>query len=143
MMKRVFSILMAVTLLASYISLTIGTHYCGGEVVESKLIYGGTHLSCSMPDMVESCDHSEKPDYNDVRFDKAPCCENEYQTVQVTDEFVQDTAPLSFNIYFVAKLIYTSLSPDLFSKPVRPIYTEYFPPPSDKNIQALFQTFLL
>lgn len=142
-MKKSFSILLSFILLASHVSLIIGTHYCGGEPVESKLLFGENHLGCGMADMDESCDHEETNENNDVSFDNAPCCENDYFTVQVTDDFVKDTATVFFSNNFVAALFSTILNPEIFSKYTNQLYTEYYPPPLEKNIQILFQTFLL
>jgi hypothetical protein len=143
MMKKFLGILLSFILLASHISLIIGTHYCGGEAVESMLMFGESHLSCGMPDMEGKCDHSEKTNNNDISFDNAPCCENEYQTVRVTDEFIKDAALFSFNINFVAAFISTELNPETFSKSADQLYTEYYQPPPGKNLQILLQTFLL
>ena len=53
-MKKFFSIILAVVLLASHMSLTIGTHMCRGEAIETRIIYGGSHLlGCGMEDMNE------------------------------------------------------------------------------------------
>lgn len=143
MMKKGFSILLSFILLASHMYLTIGTHFCGGEVVETKIILGETHLGCGMLDMEKPCDDSENSNKNLVSFDKVPCCKNEFQTVQTTDEFVKDVAPQSFHVDFAIAIIYTTLDLDLFPKSTNQFYTEYIPPPLGKDIQVLFQTFLI
>ena len=142
-MRKSFSILLSCILLVSHISLTTGTHFCGGEAVETKILLGETHLGCNMPDMEEPCDDSEKTNKNGVSFDKFPCCENYYQTVQVTNEFVQDVANITFNIEFALAFIYTSLNLDLFPKSTHQFYTEYISPPLEKDMQVSFQTFLI
>lgn len=130
-------------LLASHMNLAIGTHFCGGEAIETKIMLGDAQLGCGMPDMEEPCDDSEKSNTNEVHFENVPCCENEYQTVQVTDEFVKNTALQSFNVDFVLAFIYTNLNLDLFPKSAHQFYTEYISPPLEKDIQVLFQTFLI
>ena len=141
-MKKYFSILLSFILLASHISLTIGTHFCGGEPVESKFLFGETHLSCGMSDMDETCEHAETNN-NDISFNSTPCCENEYQTLKVTDDFVKDTVPICYNINFVTALISNIFNPEILLKSTNKIFTEYYPPPLEQNIQILFQTFLL
>ena len=143
MIKKVFPILFSCILLVSQMSLTIGTHFCGGEAVEKKILFGERHLGCNMPHMEESCDDSEKTNKNGVRFDKFPCCENEYQTLQATNEFVKDVAQIIFNVEFAKAFIYTTLNLDLFPKSTHQFYTEYISLPLEKDIQVLFQTFLL
>ncbi|MFO7670080.1 MAG: hypothetical protein R6W31_10515 [Bacteroidales bacterium] len=142
-MKKSFSILLSFILLAGHMSLAIGTHFCGGEVVETKIILGETHLGCGMMDMEEPCDGDEKSNTNEVRYDEVPCCENEFQTFQSTNEFVKDAAQTTFNVEFAVAFIYTTLNLDLFPKSTHQFYTEYLPPPIEKDISVLFQTFLI
>ncbi len=74
------SILLSVFLLANHINLTIGTHYCRGQAVETKILIGETHMSCGMEDMDESCDaHGVQ----DLSYTNSPCCENHYQALPV------------------------------------------------------------
>lgn len=143
MMRKSFSILLSCILLASHMYLTIGTHFCGGEAIETKILLGETHLGCNMPDMEKPCNYSENTHKNRVSFDKLPCCENEYQTVQVTNEFVKDVANIPFNIEFAVAFIYTTLNLDLFPKSAHQFNTEYISLPLEKDIQVLFQTFLI
>ena len=143
MMKRSFSILLSFILLASHMSFTIGTHSCGGEAVEKKLIFGESHLGCDMMDMEESCTDSENVNYMRVSFDKTPCCENEYETVQAIDEFVKGASYPTFNVDFAVAIIYTSFNLDLFPKTYHQFYTEYLSIPIEKDIQVLFQTYLI
>ena len=124
-------------------SLAIGTHFCGGESVETKIMLGKTHLGCGMMDMEEPCDDTEKADNKGVSFDKLPCCENEYQTVQSTIEFVKDAAQVSFNVDFATALIYTTLHVDLFPKSTHHLNSVFTSPPIEKDVQVLFQTFLI
>lgn len=150
MMRKVFSIILSFLLLASHMSLAIGTHFCSGKAVETKIIWGKTHLGCGMPDMAEtcdipgeSCDVSHELLAQDIHFDKVPCCENEYQTFQVTDEFVKDVTPQFLHVNLAVAFIYTTLYLDLFPTLTPPFYTEYNPPPLDKDLPILFQTFLI
>ncbi len=141
-MKQIFSILLPFILLASHMYLTMGTHFCGGEIVETKIMLGETHLGCGMMDMEEPCDDSN-PTNKGTNFNKTPCCANEYQTLQPTNEFVKDAAQIVFNVDFAVAFIYTTLNLDLFPKSTTKFYTEYISPPLEKDIQVLFQTFLI
>lgn len=142
-MKQVFSILLSFILLTSQVYLTIGTHFCGGVAVESKIILGETHLGCGMEDMEVPCDKSEKTNKNGAGYDKTPCCENEFQTIQTTDDFVKDAVQVDLNVDFAVAFIYNALNLDLFSKSSQQFYTEYISPPLEKDIPVLFQAFLI
>ena len=143
MVKKSFSILLSLILLTSHMYLAVGTHYCSGEAVETKILLGKTHLGCNMPEMEEPFDYSEKTNKNRAAFDKLPCCENEYQTAQVTNEFLKDLAGRPINSEFAAAFIYTTLNLDLFSKSTYQFYPEYISPSLEKDIQVFFQTFLI
>lgn len=142
-MRKVLSIILAVVLFASHANVTFGTHFCGGMAVKTKIILGETHLDCSMIDMEESCDVRVERDYSEDRFEKAPCCENEYHSVQTTDEFVKDAALQFLNVDFAAALIFVTLSLDLFPSASHQFYTDYIPPLVEKDLPVLFQTFLI
>ncbi|MDF1546739.1 MAG: hypothetical protein P1P88_02880 [Bacteroidales bacterium] len=121
----------------------MGTHFCGGEAVETKIILGETHLGCVLVDMEEPCDDSEHSNNNQVRFNNIPCCQNEFQTIDSTDEFVKDATQTVFNVDFAVAFLYTSLNLDLLPKATHQFYTEYNSPPLEKDIQVFFQTFLI
>jgi hypothetical protein len=140
-MKKFFSIILAVVLLASHMSLTIGTHMCRGEAIETRIIYGGSHLlGCGMEDMNEPC---EIPLQHDDSFSKDQCCENHYQTFQTSDEFVNDSFQFSVSVDFALALVYAVLDINLSPQADRHLNTAYLPPPLEKDIQVLFQTFII
>jgi hypothetical protein len=141
-MKKLFSIVLAFMLLASHMSLVIGTHYCGGRAIESKLVFGALDLSCSMAEMEQTCNDSEAPGTEMFCLENVPCCENEYQVVQFTDNFVKDVAMLFFNDYVAAIFFYTTPKLGKTVK-VEHLSTVFTPPPVKKNVQVLFQTFLI
>lgn len=143
-MKKFFSILLSIILVASHLSLTRGTHFCHGEVVETKILLGKMDLDCGMQNMREYCDITEKSTSHELYFGNVPCCQNEYQTIHVTDEFVKDAAQFSFSFNFSSAFIYSTLNPDLFSKSTtQQFYTEYSPPPLEKDLEVLFESFLI
>lgn len=143
MMKKGFSILLSFILLSSHMYLTIGTHFCSGEAVETKILFGETHLGCGMMDMEESFNIPLNNDNKKTHFNKVPCCENEYQTLQSTNEFVKNAAHQYFNVEFSISFIFTNLNIDILPKSIHQFYTQHISPPLEKDIQVLFQTFLI
>ena len=140
-MKNFFSIILAVVLLASHMSLTIGTHMCRGEAIETRIIYGGSHLlGCGMEDMNEPCEISLQ---HDVNFSKEQCCENQYQTFQTSDEFIFDAPQHNLSVDFALDFGYAVLNIDISPQADRQFNTAYLPPPLQKDKQVLFQTFLI
>lgn len=124
-------------------SLTIGTHYCGGQAVENKFLFGKTHLGCNISGMEEPCKKSEKTNNNGVSFNKFPCCENEYQTFQAANDFIEYVAPITFNNEFAVAFISTPMNLGTFPKTTYHFYSKYSSPPLEKDIKILFQTFLI
>jgi len=142
-MKKFFSILLSFILVASHLSLTRGTHFCQGEAVETKILLGKMHLDCDMPDMAESCDIMEKSTSHEHYFGNLPCCQNEYLTIQGTDEFLKNATQYSFSFSFSLAFVNATLNPALFSKSTHQFYTEYSPPTLEKDLQVIFETFLI
>ena len=142
-MKKVFSIVLSFMLLVGHMSLIVGTHYCGGETVESKIILSETHLGCGMSDGLLSCSATGETNTHNVIIENIPCCENEYQTIQVTDEFVKDTASFTFSVDFALAYVYASANFELLSNSAPQSFTDFSPPPLEKDFQVLFQTFLI
>jgi hypothetical protein len=139
-MNRVVSILLSFFLLASHISLTIGTHYCRGQAVDSKLLFGEAHMDCGMAEMEGPCDLAEEEDFV---FTNPPCCENEYQELQATDDFVRDATQVNINSKAAAVLTTSVGNEGLSGKRAIKAYTDYLPPPMEKDIHSLFQIFLI
>lgn len=140
MMTRIVSILLSVFLLASHISLTIGTHYCRGQAVETKILFGETHMSCGMADMDESCDARG---VQNSGYISSPCCENHYQALPVSDDFLKDPPQVNVAVGLTALLVYPIPIGELFPKTAHQSYTDYLPPPLEKDIQVLFRTFII
>lgn len=142
-MKKHFSILLSFVLLASHLYVAIGTHFCGGESVESKMIWTQMHLGCEMSVDEEPCDDAEANSTKEVSFDESPCCGNEYQMVHLDHEFLKDAAQTVFNVDFAVVYIYSGLGLGLLPNSPTQIYKEFKSPPIEKDIQVLFQTFLI
>lgn len=141
-MKKVFSIVFSILLLASHMYLTIGTHYCGGEAVEKKFVLGKAGIDCGMSDMHGGCNHPETGEESSSHLETAPCCENDYQTLEPTDEFIKEFNKTLFHVDFAIAFLYRFQWQDLLQKPTQNLYADYFPPWFEKDIQSLFQTFL-
>lgn len=142
-MKKGFSILFSIILLASHMNLTIGTHFCNGNAVKTKIMLGEMSLSCGIICMDDTCGNTEKPNARNVHIENVPCCENEFRTFRTTDDFVKDAAQISFIVDFTIMFFYNTMNLDLFPKASTQSYSEYKSPPHETDIQVLFQTFLI
>jgi hypothetical protein len=141
-MKKIISILLSAVFLLSQLGFTIGSHYCGGEIIERKIITGSTHLGCGVENM-GSCDNNNSSNDHDIRISSPPCCENQYQTIQLSDDILSDIVRINSNIDFTEVFINTSKIQVLLSKSAQQFYADYSPPPLEKDLQMLFRSFLI
>lgn len=124
-------------------SLSVGTHFCCGEAMVTKILLGDTRLVSGMQDMEGACNDSNRSNTNELHFENVPCCENKYQALQSTDEFIKDVETHSFRPDFTFAFIYTNLDLEIHPNSTHQFFTEYISPPLEKDIQILFQTFLI
>ena len=79
-MKRLFSISIALIMLLSGMQLTISTHYCGGELADSKVSVLGQIASCGMESATDECTQPG----NHVESD---CCNNKVSVYAVDHNY--------------------------------------------------------
>lgn len=118
----------------------VATHFCGGLAVESKVVLGHETLDCGMANMDKGC-KSDSP--SGTHLKKKPCCENEYHSLDVEDDFKPTIVQSMVNVEFVAAFIVTFLHLPLSSTYEAPQYANYSPPLIDQDIPVLHQVFLI
>lgn len=136
-MKRIIAISLAGLMLLSTLGLNMATHYCGGQAVISTLTFGHEHLDCGMGEAKLDCSlQSSLPS-----FQKQTCCENNYATLHIEDEFKSGSQLHQIQSPFV--LVEISFSDDLFAtaaaSPQK--YSKYLPPLIERDKQVFLQTF--
>lgn len=130
-------------MLFTHLGLALGTHYCGGLAVESKVMIGHAHLDCGMSDMdntKKDCEHtSDKESY----IDKLPCCENQYLSYDIDDELqsklIKDGISFEFLIAFAYEFLGTTFPTEIHTSQ----YADYSPPLIEQNISVLYQVFII
>lgn len=119
----------------------LATHYCSGLAVESKLVFGHEELACGMEKIEEPTCHSAP----EPKSEEKGCCENEYQSLDVEDEFKPSTTIFLSNI----QIEYAAIIVTVFLGLPFPIeeqvskYTHYLPPLIEQDKHVLFQVFLI
>lgn len=138
-MKKFLSISLVFLLLLSHLSLAVGMHFCGGMVVKTELMFGHQHLDCGMSGM----DEENNANNTLPHFEKIPCCQNEYSSFEVEEDFKIPSPEKTLNFEFAFVFVSSFLRPVLLEE-VAFSQFKYFPPPiPDRDIQVLFQTFLI
>lgn len=142
MMKRWISIFVSLLLLVSHMSLTIGTHFCGGQPVMSKIVFGDTYLGCGMKNQEAECDKTGSSNDPEPGLNKTPCCQNHYKTI-VSDDFVREASQLKANLVFALTFLYANPDFEISRKSTERHYNHYSFPPLNRDVQLFFKVFLI
>ena len=134
-MKKIISIALSCLLLISSTGLTYATHFCGGHAVESKIMVGEKDLGCQMAvaETTSDCDVISRP---------TACCENDYASIDLEDNFnIQLVDNLHFEVFVQSTFEFTSAR-SLVIGNIRN-YHDYVPPPLIDDYQVHYSTFLI
>ncbi len=134
-MRKAISIVLTVLLLASSTSITYSKHFCGDFEVMSTITFGEEYLSCSMAMNNDSCDDTEEDQ---------DCCKNQYEKVDIDDNFADSSFQVNLNVPFIASFVSVFLLQEIEFQPQSlHFYSYYDPPPLDKDIPVLYQVFII
>lgn len=138
--KKVLSIFLSFLLLFSNLGFSMNTHFCGGEPIEKSVSLGTEMLSCGMESEDSSCGNSGSLQNS---FNAVPCCKDINVFLQVDDELRLKWSNSSFqNLNLVAVLpSYNFIA--ISKAKIEFAFIKYTPPLIKKNIQVLFQSFLI
>ena len=97
-MRKLIAISLSCILLLSNVGITLASHYCGGEAVESAVLIGGGKLDCGMDINASAC---ENPQSHQATLHATPCCANHFTVVKVdnltkTPEVAVPAVPVVF-----------------------------------------------
>lgn len=133
-MKKIFSILLAVVFFLSSTGFTISSHKCGGRIHKQHINFTAEDLSCGMED-----EESKSCGTNSIEDD---CCQNEFQTFKVTDQF-QVSNGGDVDAYFFIGYVYAAIQLLIIESTDYSECKNYKPPLPDKDIPVLIQSFLI
>ncbi|ADR22096.1 hypothetical protein MATR_02670 [Marivirga tractuosa] len=139
-MKKTISITLLFILLIGNSGLAVATHYCGGSAVESQFVLGHAELNCGMSDMDKICENGSS---EEKQIKKKPCCENEYQSLEMADEFQHQVFGSSLNLEFISTFVVTFTGRSFLSTKHKAEFTNYAPPLIERDIPVLVQSFLI
>ena len=126
-------------MLTGHLGFAVGTHYCGGFAVETQMMLGHRHLDCGMEDMDNECERNSN---TETHFEKIPCCENDYLSLEVENEFKPSVEQSNLNVEFVAAFVISYMA-SLSTDQGNPQYTIYEPPLVTRDISVLHQVFII
>ena len=127
-------------MLVSNIGLAMNTHYCGGHAMDSSFSLGLHDLDCGMPNMDEVLEVDLS---NEIQFKASACCDTEHQILQLDEDIELQSAAKEINPIFLVSFANSLIQPLVFTETF--ISENAFDPSPlpDKDIQVLYQTFLL
>jgi hypothetical protein len=135
-MKQFISILLSLLLLASSSGIAYAQHFCGDYEMLAKITMGPEHLTCGMKMEVPPCQDQEKEERH--------CCSNEYTQVDTDDNFVMASFDMEPDQYFVAAFVSVFVLLQGTDYPNNSnFYTDYAPPPLERDIQVWNQVFII
>ena len=127
LLRKIVNTFLAITLLIATTGVTLNKHYCMGRVKSVAVFH-----------------HAENCMGNDL-IDPMPCCEDVNQELKV-DHLTKASFDFesSANFYQLAIITYFVLNSDLASvENDKPAFQNYAPPPPDRDIPVLIQSFLI
>ncbi len=83
----------------------------------------------------------EKNCSNENNFN-SNCCQNEFQTFLMIEDYVQQVFELNVSQSFIV-LLFVTMDLNLETGFKNLVYNVYLPPPIQKDIPVLFQSFLI
>lgn len=118
---------MAITLLIATTGVTLNKHYCMGRLKSIAIFHHA-----------ENC-------MGEGMVDPMPCCQDVSEELKIEEitssTFNFDSAP---ELYQLAVVSYILIDQDLVSiEQDHPEFLDYEPPPTDKDIPVLIQSFLI
>lgn len=133
--NNIIPVFLAILVLFSTFSFTVEKHYCMGSLADYSLI--GNVKGCEMP-------MSSNDDHETEFFMKVPCCTDVLEVVEGTNTELKIAKDLSQDtIEFVTTFIisYINLFEGLPENKIP--FKDHSPPLLTKDIQVLYQTFLI
>lgn len=137
LMKKVFqhitSLFLALLVLVSTQSYSVNSHYCGNILVDKSFVKPAK--KCAMH---ESKTHHHKEE------EAGQCCADETQIIEGQDQLKIQSLEIELpHPYFVEAFFFNFILPTTFEE--KETFTFYTPPPPllQRDVQALYQVYLI
>lgn len=136
-MQRTIAFLLSLLILLSSSGITYAQHYCGGQPVSSKVILGEEALSCGMVEMTKDTCHTE------TTIEKHSCCDDQYLSIDTDSHYNKAQFEFPFLNFDFMSTVCTLLPQEIITDTKKENVQVYRPPPLHKNLQILYETFLI
>lgn len=136
MLRKVISILLVFVVIFTTSGFTISSHICKGKKVETVVGFRKLDVSCGMEEAKKEMSCSNENQFN------SNCCQNEFQTFLMIEDYVQQVFELNVSPSFIV-FLFVTMDLNLETGFKNLVYDVYLPPPIQKDIPVLFQSFLI
>lgn len=127
-------------MLASSSGIAYAQHFCGGMEMISEIILGEKHLSCGM----ESTPVDSNCEEETIHSDAHDCCDNHITKIQIDDNFAKASFSVDLSKTFVATFVSVFLLREVeITSEEKNFFTAYTPPPLERDLNILYDTFLI
>lgn len=137
MLKSIFSISLIVIFLAGVVGINYDTHYCCGEEIAAEFSIVPVPLTCGM--QMDQDSNGE----NEGESVAAICCETDHVAFEIDNDYLKYNSHDHelLNMDFIPMDVELAIA----QFRVRPNYQDlgYSPPPLDRDIIVLVQSFLI
>jgi len=110
-----------------------------GHAVASAITIGESELSCGMTSMDTFCDTID----GIMKYVPQNCCDNDHISMQIKDDYQVEPDNIVIEKQFLFAFTYAFLSSNLTDRESTFTFSTSHSPPLDKDIQSMYQTFLL
>ncbi len=131
--NQILSVLMAIVVLVSTMSMTVSAHYCGNILVDKTVMKPAQ--KCAMHDATS--EHEKEDKHNS-------CCDDEVEIIKGQDQLKLQS--IDFELpqpIFVQALVYTFFVKPVLHTDTSPNSYEYPPPLYQGDFQAIYQVYLI
>ena len=131
--NQILSVLMAIVVLVSTMSMTVSAHYCGNILVDKTIMKPAQ--KCAMHDAPSQHENEDKHN---------SCCDDEVEIIKGQDQLKLQSTDFELpQSIFVQALVYTFFVFPFLQTDTNPNFYAYPPPLYQADFHALYQVYLI
>lgn len=131
--NQILSVLMAIVVLVSTMSMTVSAHYCGNILVDKTIMKPA-----------QKCAMHDKQAHQESNQNDKDCCDDEIEIIKGQDQLKLQSTDFELpQPIFVQALVYTFFVKPILQTNTIPSHYEYPPPLYERNFQAFYQVYLI
>ena len=125
-------------MLTSSSGIAYAQHFCSGMEMISEITLGEKHLSCGMEESSDSsCDDT-------IAIVSGHCCQNHFTKIHTDDNFAKASFDISFHQIFIATFVSVFVLQEVEIASIqKTFFADYSPPPLERDLNILYDTFLI